>query len=181
MTESWAERVREVEARAGQRCEYCRMHQALQGATFHVEHIMPIFAGGSDEPANLAWACPSCNLKKSNRQTATDPETAKAVARFHPRTARWEDHFAWNEDGTFILGLSPAGPATVEALHLNRKGLVNLRRILFAASRGFGSGCSAVSAAALGRHRQIRREGGRSHGLRHQLRGRSTGHLGRIP
>lgn len=33
--------VREVEARAGRRCEYCRMHQALQGATFHVEHIIP--------------------------------------------------------------------------------------------------------------------------------------------
>jgi hypothetical protein len=38
---SWAETVRQVEDRAQQRCEYCRMHQALQGATFHVEHIVP--------------------------------------------------------------------------------------------------------------------------------------------
>ena len=28
-----------VRARAGDRCEYCRMHQSLQGATFHVEHV----------------------------------------------------------------------------------------------------------------------------------------------
>ena len=75
MTDSWAARVRDEEARAGQRCEYCRMHQSLQGATFHVEHITPTAAGGSDEVANLAWACPSCNLKKSNRQTIVDPET----------------------------------------------------------------------------------------------------------
>jgi hypothetical protein len=37
---SWSEHAREVETRAGSRCEYCRMHQALQGATFHVEHIL---------------------------------------------------------------------------------------------------------------------------------------------
>ena len=59
MNTSWAETVRAVEARAKQRCEYCRMHQALQGATFHVEHILPTSAGGSDELSNLAWACPS--------------------------------------------------------------------------------------------------------------------------
>ncbi len=37
---SWAERQRIVSARAGQRCEYCRMHQELQGAVFHVEHLV---------------------------------------------------------------------------------------------------------------------------------------------
>jgi 5-methylcytosine-specific restriction endonuclease McrA len=58
---------REVEARARERCEYCRMHQSLQGATFHVEHIMPRARGGLTQLDNLAWACPSCNLHKSNR------------------------------------------------------------------------------------------------------------------
>ncbi len=32
---------RQVVQRANGRCEYCRMHQSLQGATFHVEHIIP--------------------------------------------------------------------------------------------------------------------------------------------
>jgi hypothetical protein len=47
--------TRLVEQRAGGRCEYCRMHQALKGATFHVEHVIPTARGGSDEPENLAW------------------------------------------------------------------------------------------------------------------------------
>ncbi len=57
MSVSWAERQRIVSDRAGQRCEYCRMHQDLQGAVFHVEHIVPKSGGGSDELDNLAWAC----------------------------------------------------------------------------------------------------------------------------
>jgi 5-methylcytosine-specific restriction endonuclease McrA len=64
-----------VEARASQRCEYCRMHQSLQGAAFHVEHIVPLSLGGTDDVDNLAWACPGCNLKKSNRVTMIDPAT----------------------------------------------------------------------------------------------------------
>ncbi len=39
----------EVAQRAGQRCEYCRMHQSLQGATFHVEHIIPRSRNGSSQ------------------------------------------------------------------------------------------------------------------------------------
>ena len=54
-----SEAIRRVEARAGGRCEYCRMHQALQGATFHVEHIMPSSRGGVSDLDNLAWCCPS--------------------------------------------------------------------------------------------------------------------------
>jgi len=51
---------------------------------------------------------------------------------FHPREQSWDEHFAWNEDFTLILGLTPTGRATIEALHLNRSGLVNLRRVLYA-------------------------------------------------
>src|SRR5207248_449250 len=95
MSVSWADTVQAVEARAKQRCEYCRMHQSLQGATFHLEHIVPSSAGGNEELANLAWACPSCNLKKSNRVTADDPDTKQTVPLFTPRFQQWEDHFAW--------------------------------------------------------------------------------------
>ncbi len=117
MTTSWVERIREVEAQAGERCEYCRMHQALQGATFHLEHILPTSASGSDELDNLAWACPSCNLKKSNRLTAVDPQTATELPLFNPRVDRWEDHFAWS--GYEMVGLTPTGRALVAAFDLN--------------------------------------------------------------
>ena len=48
-----------VRERAGGRCQYCLMHQALQGATFHIEHIVPESRGGADDLANLTLACPS--------------------------------------------------------------------------------------------------------------------------
>src|SRR4051794_3289225 len=90
-----AEVVRDVRERAGHRCEYCLMHDSLQGATFHVEHVVPRSRGGTSELENLAWACPSCNLHKSDRTAVVDPETAASVRLFHPRTDRWGDHFRW--------------------------------------------------------------------------------------
>jgi len=48
------ERGRYVEARAAGRCAYCRMHQSLQGATFHVEHVVPQARGGHSQLDNLA-------------------------------------------------------------------------------------------------------------------------------
>jgi hypothetical protein len=62
MSHNWAETMRLVEERAESRCEYCRMHQALQGATFHVEHIKPRADSGSDQLDNFAWACISAFL-----------------------------------------------------------------------------------------------------------------------
>jgi hypothetical protein len=100
---------------------------------FSAEHIEPRSEGGATSLRNLAWACQGCNNHKYNRRSARDPVTGEAMPLFHPRTQRWAEHFAWNEDGTLIFGLSPSGRATVEALHLNREGLINLRRILFAA------------------------------------------------
>jgi 5-methylcytosine-specific restriction endonuclease McrA len=44
--------------RAGNRCEYCRVHQDdVDFYTFHVEHIIPLQHGGSDDEANLCLAC----------------------------------------------------------------------------------------------------------------------------
>jgi 5-methylcytosine-specific restriction endonuclease McrA len=60
------------------------MHQALQGATFHIEHVVPCSRGGADEPDNLAWACPGCNLHKSDRVEVVDPETGAIVPLFNP-------------------------------------------------------------------------------------------------
>jgi hypothetical protein len=100
--------------------------------SFSAEHIVPRSQQGETTMGNLAWACQGCNNHKYNKAEARDPVTGAMVPLFHPRRQRWADHFAWNEDGTLILGLSAIGRATVEALHLNRPGLVRLRKILFA-------------------------------------------------
>jgi hypothetical protein len=99
--------------------------------TFSAEHIQPRSRRGETLFGNLAWACQGCNNHKYNKSSARDPLTGEVVPLFNPRRRHWAEHFTWNEDGTLILGLSPVGRATVEALHLNRKGLVNLRQVLF--------------------------------------------------
>ena len=55
-----------VWARAGGRCEYCRLHQdEYEYQTFHVEHIIAKQHGGADDPDNLCLACSECNWAKN--------------------------------------------------------------------------------------------------------------------
>jgi HNH endonuclease len=123
---SWQETGRLVERRAGGRGEYCRMHQSLQGATFHVEHIVPCSLGGTSELENLASACPGCNLRKSDRTEIPDPETGKVVLLFHPRANEWSEHFVWQ--GHPMIGLTPVGRAAVAVLDLNHPRRLLVRR-----------------------------------------------------
>jgi hypothetical protein len=117
---------RQVEARAVGRCEYCRMHQALQGVTFHLEHVMPLSRGGHSQLDNLMWACPSCNLRKANRIDAIDPDTGNRVPLFNPRSDNWDEHFRW--EGYRIIGQTPIGSATVAALEFNRPRRIQIRQ-----------------------------------------------------
>lgn len=111
--------------RANNRCEYCGISQLGQVATSHIDHIVPVVAGGSTSPENLALACVSCSLRKGPRQKIEDPQTQAAVAIFHPRQQRWAEHFRW--DNTQVIGLTAVGRATVEALALNRPTMVAIR------------------------------------------------------
>jgi hypothetical protein len=115
-----------VQERAGGRCEYCGMCQSLQGATFHIEHITPRTCGGLTEEANLALACPGCNLHKSDRSHAPDPQTGQISALYHPRRDAWEAHFRWQ--GTVLAGLTPTGRATITALDLNHARRLRVRQ-----------------------------------------------------
>ncbi len=123
---SCAELERQVEQCASGRCEYCRMHQSLQGARFHLEHVVPSLRGGPTDLANLAWACPGCNLRKSDRVEAIDSDTGATVPLFHPRLHSWREHFAW--DDYQVVGLTPVGRATIVALDLNQSRRVRIRQ-----------------------------------------------------
>jgi hypothetical protein len=78
----------------------------------------------------LAWSCQGCNNRKYTSVEALDPVSGETVPLYHPRRQRWHEHFAWNEDYTVVLGLTPTERATVEKLQLNRAGVVNLRHVL---------------------------------------------------
>ncbi len=92
-----------------------------------MDHIIPLSIGGSDNLENLALACFHCNRRKTNRVLATVRETNEKVSLFNPRQERWNEHFIWSEDGLLIVGLTPRGQATVEALALNRERVISIR------------------------------------------------------
>jgi hypothetical protein len=93
------------------------MHESLQGATFHIEHIIPKGMGGRAELENLVLACPGCNLRKASRIKAIDPATGEDAQLFHPILQLWSEHFRF--DGYRIEGFTAEGRATIEALNLN--------------------------------------------------------------
>jgi hypothetical protein len=110
-------------------CAYCRSAEELTVAIFEVEHVIPRSAGGSSVFSNLCLACPTCNRYKGSRTTARDPRTGDTAPLFQPHRDTWNTHFAWNEDATEITGLTPIGRVTVEALRMNRRQLVRVRRM----------------------------------------------------
>lgn len=103
---------------AGSRCEYCRLSQTGQEATFHIDHVLPLTLGGETLFENLALACVSCSLRKAARITANDPQTGIEATLFNPRRENWHEHFKW--EGDYLTGLTATGRATVEALKMNR-------------------------------------------------------------
>src|SRR5690349_18948593 len=121
-----------VTQRAEGSCEYYRSQAQYATQPFSVEHIIPRAKGGPTTLENLALACQGCNNHKYDKVEAPDPVSSEIVPLYHPRHDRWDTHFAWSDDFTLIVGLTPNGRATVAALLLNRDGVINLRRLLYA-------------------------------------------------
>jgi hypothetical protein len=114
-----------VRRRASECCEYCRLHQEYSGLKHHVEHVIAIQHGGSDDADNLALACHRCNLHKGPNLAGIDPDDGQVVSLFHPRRDRWSDHFVF--EGARINGLTPTGRATVQVLNINDARRIELR------------------------------------------------------
>lgn len=114
-----------VRQRADNRCEYCGLEQEKEPLTFHVEHVIPRQHGGADTADNLALACHHCNLHKGPNLTGLDPQTGELIRLFHPRSDRWDEHFAERENE--IVGLTVVGRATVRLLNMNDDGRMELR------------------------------------------------------
>lgn len=127
-----AELRQQVTERAANRCEYCRSQARYATQPFSIEHIIPRVKGGPTSVENLALACQGCNNHKYDKVEVPDPVSGAIVPLYHPRRDRWDTHFAWSDDFTLMVGLTPTGRATVAALFLNREGVVNLRRLLSA-------------------------------------------------
>jgi hypothetical protein len=117
-----------VGQQAEYRCGYCRAHQIHILGLIEIDHIYPLSLGGTNDEANLWLACRLCNGYKSDQIDAIDPHSGEIVPLYNPRTQDWTQHFAWSDDGSLVLGLTPTGRATIAALQLNNDISVTVRR-----------------------------------------------------
>ena len=123
-----AEQRRAVRALANNCYEYCRIAEGGRLASFHIDHIIPLKHGGSDELDNLCLACLHCNSYKGPNVTAIDPLTDEATKLFNPRIQLWDEHFRLGDDTT-ITGLTPEGRATVIVLRMNDETRIQYRQM----------------------------------------------------
>ncbi len=122
-------RRRQVRARAGERCEYCRLRQEHEPhRPFHTEHIIAASHRGGDELGNLSLACQLCNLLKGPNLSGIDPETEKLQRLFHPRKDVWSEHFTI--EGAEIVSTPAIGRTTAWLLEMNSDDRLELRETL---------------------------------------------------
>ncbi len=110
------------------RCAYCLSSQRYVYGPFEIEHIIPLFLGGSNNEDNLCLACRLCNSYKGVQTTGVDPVSKQTISLFNPRAQVWQDHFCWSKEGTSVPGKTAIGRATVEAIQLNNELAVQVRR-----------------------------------------------------
>ncbi len=121
-----------VKKRANWLCEYCKAPRLYSPSPFEVDHIHPVALGGDSDLENLAYSCGGCNQCKADKISIINPETGEQVALFHPRKDNWKEHFKWDSEALYIIGITLKGKLTVKALDMNRKELINLRKALIA-------------------------------------------------
>ncbi len=122
-----------VARRAGFRCEYCRIHADDLFLSFHIDHIIPLKHGGTNDTDNLAYTCPHCNQHKGTDFATLLNDARNVVFLYNPRTDLWIDHFE-PIDGE-ILAKTPVGQASIRIFQFNQPDLLILRRLLSQAGR----------------------------------------------
>jgi hypothetical protein len=98
---------RQVIARAGGCCEYCRLSLNDNAFSFQIDHVNSEKHGGDSGFDNLALGCSYCNAYKGSDIASTDTVTGELVYLFNPRKDRWSDHFRL--DGATIVPLTGVG------------------------------------------------------------------------
>lgn len=107
----------EVSQRAGERCEYCLIHQDDAAFPHQVDHIVSRKHGGASTRDNLAYACIICNRYKGSDVASIEPQSGEVVRLFDPRRDRWAEHFRL--DGARIEPVTKVGATTVRLLRMN--------------------------------------------------------------
>lgn len=118
---------RQIEQRAEQRCEYCRIPQDGDRMPFHIDHIRPRKHHGDDSLNNLAWSCFACSTSKGYAIAGYNDDD-ELTRLFHPRQDDWSEHFALS--GAELICLTEIGRVTIDVLNINQPMRIALREAL---------------------------------------------------
>ncbi len=121
----------EVFLRANFLCEYCLFSQSEVHFRLHVDHVISLKHGGSDELDNLASACIFCNLNKGSDLGSIDWATKELTRFYNPRQDKWTEHFLLEE--AFIKPLTNIGGVTVRIFGFNFEDRILERSLLIEA------------------------------------------------
>ena len=117
-----------VAARAGRRCEYCRLPDGLTLTAFTLDHDRPRKRRGGDGGRTGRTPAFHCNARKGPNASGFDLTTNELVPLLSPRRQIWADRFFWN--GPYLGGRTAVGRATVDVLCINLPDRVEQRRAL---------------------------------------------------
>lgn len=121
-------------------CVYCALHDATFGErNFHVEHYKPKskyrFRHLEHNIKNLFYACPVCNIFKSDSWPRAPKKDHSVEAYPNPSKCDYSDLFDVTVATGEITGKYTASKFIVVRLHLNREQLITERRIFYHDSR----------------------------------------------
>lgn len=111
-----------VRQQFGFRCAYCGVSEIDTGTTLTTDHFQPRSHGGTDDFANLVYACHACNEHKGDYW---NPNGIERI--LHPLNDNTTEHFVLDENDT-LEALTPTGAFHLQRLQLNRAPLVYVRR-----------------------------------------------------
>lgn len=114
-----------VMARAGYRCEYCRILEYLSSFDYHIDHIIGVQHGGSSSLNNLAYVCSACNWKKGPNISTILHLDGPLIPLFNPRTQDWFEHFEVKKG--ILEAKTLIAEATIKLLELNRDNKIEER------------------------------------------------------
>jgi hypothetical protein len=104
------------------RCGYCGVSEAQCGAELTYDHFRPQSQGGTDEVANLVYACHACNEFKG--EYWLEGEETRLL---HPLTDDLKQHIVEETSG-ILRPLTALGQVFIDQLQLNRSALTENRR-----------------------------------------------------
>jgi hypothetical protein len=103
------------------RCGYCRVSEAQCGAELTYDHFRPQSQNGTDDVANLVYACHACNEFKGDYWS--EEEETRLL---HPLTDDLKQHIVEEITGT-LRPLTALGKIFIDHLQLNRPAIVENR------------------------------------------------------